>query len=165
MRFLVLLTAVILVFGSVPALAQDQPPQPPGPAKGPPEPGDTREEGLPQGGLVPLQMIFRLPNLSEEQLGQICSEAYEIQAQSIQLRADLAAIKLKLVCLQRHDVENVDAGEIKKLYAESGRIEGEFFQLRQRYMKAVKAILTEEQMKMLESRRPGRGRRPMGPGQ
>ncbi|MEW5725680.1 MAG: hypothetical protein AB1896_21400 [Thermodesulfobacteriota bacterium] len=149
MRYLVCFLFFLMLMGPAGIPAQEEPPA--GGPEGVMEPGG-------RAPVVPLQAVLRLPGLTPEQQGRLCAEAYELAAKVNLMRTELTNLRLKLACLESGDLDKVDLVEVKKLYAESGRLEGESFQVRQEYMKALRSILSPEQLEMLQAERePGRG--------
>ncbi|MEW6265461.1 MAG: hypothetical protein AB1641_20485 [Thermodesulfobacteriota bacterium] len=130
------------------------PGRPGGPPQGQGMPGDeSGQADFQREGLIPPTALLRL-DLSHEQRERLCREALGHMAKLNLLRAELMNKRLEMVCQQSR--EEVNAAKIKEAYAKMAEIEAEIFLAGEAYQKAVRTILTEEQMQQLEQTMPGR---------
>ncbi len=111
---------------------------------------DEAIEGVDKA-FFPLQSVLRNLELKPEQRSRICSEALTSLARVNQLRAEIGNMQLEEACLKLSD--QVDSAKLKDLYRRRGELEAEIYLARQEYMKSLKSILTEEQLRQLEQRR------------
>ena len=88
-------------------------------------------------------------DLTREQRVEVWAAVLEPLTLLNQLRADKASLKLRLMYLR--EKSETDQEEVKKLFSEMGRLDGEIFLAEKAYEKAVEAVLKQGDLKKLRA--------------
>ncbi|MFH1137329.1 MAG: hypothetical protein V1816_14770 [Pseudomonadota bacterium] len=111
-------------------------------------PGAAGPERLRDALFFRLEYWLNKLELAREQRAELVQAVLEPLSKLNQLEADRAAWNLKLLLLrEKHDV---DPEEVKGVFAELGRIEGEIFLVKRLYEQAVESVIGPELLKWLK---------------